>query len=209
MKAAIFDMDGTLLDSMGLWCGLGTLFCEEKGLPPVHNINALVFNYSLRKMSALLSQIYALDADGIYDDLTGIITGFYRTRAAAKPHVAEYLQKLRARGVPMCVATVTDRVHAEPVLARLGLLGFFDFIVTVPEFGTTKADPALFSHCADRLCAKPRDCTVFEDALYALQTAAAAGFRTVAVADRFAGDDTPEIKRTADRYIESFAELLD
>lgn len=125
-----------------------------------------------------------------------------------KPYAVQYLQLLKAKGVPMCIATATGREHVEMLLAGYGLLQYFDFIVTVSEFGKPKAEPELFLDCAMRLGIAPKDCTAFEDALYALRTLAAAGFQTVAVADRFSEPDEPEIHKVAGRYIKSFSELL-
>lgn len=202
-------MDGTLLDSMALWSNLGTMYFEYKDLEPDPSINAVLYNYSTKQISRELIRLYPqLTQEEILKDFHHLIQKFYRETATPKPYIREYLQKLRQEGIPMCVATVTERRYVEEVLSRHGLLEFFEFIETVPEFGALKSDPRFFLSCAQRLNAAPGDCMVFEDALYAVTTAAEAGFQITAIRDFSSEDDWEEIKALADRSIESYSELL-
>ena len=188
LQSAIFDMDGTLLDSMGMWRTLGlregTAYCKEVcGLPGT--------------VEELMAEIW------------GQIEDFYQNHVQPKPGVVKFLSLLKMEGVWMYVATATDRPLAEAALRCAGIDGFFRGLITSQEAGQSKRDgPEVYERAMRRLQSNKKDTVVFEDALHALQTAKAAGFRTAAVYDP-SEPDQAEMRRLADYYIETFEEMFE
>ena len=109
----------------------------------------------------------------------------------------------------MYVATATDRHLAEAALRRTGLDGYFRGILTSQEVGVGKKDsPEIYERCMRRLRSNKKDTVIFEDALHAVRTAKAAGFRVCGVYDSFAPEDQEEMRRLCDYYITSFEEMF-
>ena len=138
------------------------------------------------------------------------VEDFYRRRVQAKPGVIPFLTLLRMEGAAMYVATNTDRPLAEAGLRRAGIDGFFRGLITCAEAGAGKGESPIVYEKALRRLGTPREATVvFEDALHAVRTAKAAGFRVCAVYDPSAEDEQAEIRTLADTYIRSFEELTE
>ena len=125
----------------------------------------------------------------------------YRRDVPLKPGVKEYLERLRARGCRLCVATATAEPLSHQCLSRLGVDHLFDFILSCETLGVSKNRPDVFLEAARRLRAAPGETAVFEDALYAARTAREAGFYTVAVPEPSYAGDWPELSALADECI--------
>lgn len=207
-KAAIFDMDGTLTDSMPVWDGVWAEFLERRGIAPDINITSKYKALTLSQAAEYYRDNYRITdtPEQICEAVNDLVREGYE-KVGLKPGVTEYLKRLRARGVPMCVATNTARWLVEYVMDRLGILEYFDFLLPCAEFGSGKAKPDIFFECARRLGAKPAETCVFEDAPHALKTASEAGFVTGAVWDKSYAADEALMRSMADRYFYSFDEL--
>ena len=209
-KYAIFDMDGTLIDSMGYWNNLLEEFLLSKGVK--EDVTALlqqVKTMTVEQSSALLAKRYPqLGNPADFTESAGaIMAKHYLEDIPLKEGVREYLEKLRARGVKMCVATITDRRLLEMCFKRLGILDLFDFTLSANECGKGKDDPEIYLAACERFGSKPCDTAVFEDAPYALATAKKAGFYTVAVYDDGEKENWEEAKSAADEFVFSFAQI--
>lgn len=209
--AAIFDVDGTLVDSMADWRAAPARFAREHGLQPDCDLGAMFDAQGLSRCCEYLASRFPAcgTEDAIRDALFAAIIGRYRTRFPALPHALEYLTALREAGVRMCVLTANLRDMVQPALDRLGMTPYFAFIMACPEEGLPKTDPALFLRCAQRLAVPPERCVVFEDAPWAVKGAQEAGMRTVGICD----DEHFPARRQAlaahaDRLIDDYAELL-
>ena len=203
LKGAIFDMDGTLLDSMGVWRNLGRdLFLRRNLRPPE---DAEGWRLELPELAARCASLGVPGKPGaLEEELRAQIEDFYRRRVHAKPGVSAFLARLAERGVPMYVATATDRPLAEAALIRTGLIERFQGIVTCREAGQGKREgPAVYEAALAALRCAREDALVFEDVLYAVRTAKAAGFRTAAVYDPWEAAQE-ELRRTADYYVMSY-----
>ena len=125
-----------------------------------------------------------------------------------KDGVKEYLEKLRAQGVKMCVATITDRALLEVCFRRLGIDKYFDFTLSANECGKGKDDPEIYLAACRKFSSDPCDTAVFEDAPYALETAKKAGFYTVAVYDDGEKNNWEKAKATADESIRDWKDSI-
>jgi HAD superfamily hydrolase (TIGR01509 family) len=190
-KYCIFDMDGTLLDSMPYWQALGSEYLDSLGVPRPHRGLEQMQAMTMIQGAQFFMDRFRLPGppQAIVDGMQGLMAKHYRDDVPLKPGVAEYLARLAARGTAMCVATATAQHLAAECLERLGVAGRFAFIVSCESLGVSKSRPDVFLEAARRLGCTPGEAAVFEDALYAARTARQAGFYTVGVYDAAAARD--------------------
>ncbi len=212
LQSAIFDMDGTLLDSMPAWNHLGSDLLRRHGIEPAADLDQRLKVLSARQGAALCREEYHLTetVDEIMDEIEAQVDDFYHHEVRAKPGVEKFLSLLKMEGVWMYVATATDRHLAQAALRCAGIDGYFRGIVTTADVSRGKDEsPEIYERAMTRLQSNKRDTVIFEDALHAIRTAKAAGFRVAAVYDASAEDDQEEIRSLADYYIRSFEEMFD
>ena len=212
LQSAIFDMDGTLLDSMPIWKGLGAAMLRDLGFEPDAALEAKLKTLSLRDGVAYCKDYYQLSQT--VDELVGLVFDkiheFYCERVQTKPGVEKFLSLLKMEGVWMYVATATDRPLAEAALRHAGIDHYFRGLITVAEVGVGKRDSAeIYERAMRRLQSNKKDTVVFEDAFHAIRTAKAAGFRVAAVYDASEEANQPAIREMADYYIRSFEEMFE
>lgn len=208
VRAAIFDLDGTVLDSMGVWDRAWETFCDRHSDARDEEAYSRYKTLTLVTACEYYKERFKIPASvpALCDEVNALVFEGYKT-VEPKPGVREYLEKLRTTEVPACVATNTARPLVEFALSRLGLSGYFRFILPCAEFGSGKDRPGIFYACARRLGTLPGETWVFEDAPHALRTAHDAGFRTCAVRDPSYAAAEPELRAMADVYIGSFLEI--
>ena len=209
--AAIFDMDGTLLDTMPYWRYTTLEFMLHHQLPVSDELLTRMYKTSSRRLVMQISDQYGLNLDkqAVVAEMEGYMNRHYLYDANLKcPSVPAFLEKLRRQGVRMCVATGSPRAYARNGLRRLGLLDYFDFVTDNYEGPLTKEKPDYFDVLLARLGATRERCWVFEDALYAMESAKASGLRVCAIEDDAQLADREGIKALADVYIRDYAELM-
>ena len=207
VRGAIFDMDGTLLDSMGIWETVGEDYLRARGRTPAPGLRETLRPMSLRQAAAYCRRTYGLpeSEEEIAAGVNAMVADFYRETAPLKEGVRAALEAMRAAGVRMCVATATDRPLAECALRRCGVWEFFG-LLTCSEVGAGKDTPAIYEAGLQLLGTRKAETLVFEDALHAVQTAKAAGFPVVGVYDAHAAGQQDALRALCDRYLRSFAQ---
>jgi len=208
IKGAIFDADGTILDSMHIWDEVGERYLRSKGKTPEDDLYKVLFPMTLEESSVYLKAHYGLDEspEEIKAGVLAIIDGFYRDEVDLKAGVKDYLEHLHQKGIRMAVATTSDQGQINAAFTRLDIRKYFQDIYTCSELQTSKREATIYLNAAEALGVIPSEVLVFEDVLYAVKTAKAAGFYTVAIEDAASADKKGEIKKNADLYIQDFTD---
>ena len=206
ITGAIFDMDGTLTDSMFIWNDLGSRYLISCGATPRGNIREQTKKLTVLETAEYFRTEYGLvkTDEEIYAGLNELLWPMYRDEAFAKDGVILLLDSLKKRDVPMVVATATDRHIVEMVLEKNGLLRYFSEIFTTGEVGAGKEAPLIFERALECLGTPKRETIVFEDTLYAIRTAKKAGFMVAGIYDDSQADLQDEIKAESDFYIDDY-----
>ena len=182
-KFAIFDMDGTLVDSMIFWKNLASEYLHRKGVKKIpEDILERIKPMTMSESAALFRSEFGLSGD-IEAEMNAMMDEHYRRDIPLKPGVATYLGQLQEKGVRMCVASATAEHLMAACLSRLGVLPCFEFLLSCESVGAGKNSPLIFLEAARRLGAEISEVAVYEDALYAVRTAKDAGFHVVGVFD--------------------------
>lgn len=213
MKGAIFDLDGTLIDSMGIWLEIDREFFAKRGMSVPDEYQKTIAHLGFRECASYTVRRYGLKEkeEDIIAEWREMSLKKYAAKDSArymKPYAAAYLTYLKERGIRLCVATASRPELYEPILRNNGLYALFDCFTTVDEVKKNKSFPDIFLRSAEKLGLPPEECEVYEDSLIALRCAKSAKMRTVAVFDESAGETEELLKSEADRFIYSFSELL-
>lgn len=209
MKAAIFDMDGTILDSMSEWRKLNSSFVREYGIELTDAQEKDLLSMSGMMVVDYVREQFGIEAQfsALLDRSSRLMEPAYRTGLPHKPGAAAYLARLRERGVKCVICTATPSRLAMIALNCAGLVPNLDYIFSTDMLTGSKADADFY----DRLCAligeKNEDCVMFEDALYAMNGARSAGLGVIGVTDTTNLRDREAIRAVCDRVIDSFDEL--
>lgn len=215
IDAVIFDMDGTLVDSMLYWEHLTDAWFNRQGMQvPGILVNELA-TADLSEAAALLAKKYAREqttAAAVFAELQAKMDAHYAQDIPLLPGRRELLAALAVAGVPACIATMTDRPQVQTVLKTHGIAQYFKFALTTPEVGCGKTQPDIFLQAAARFGSKPGRTLVVEDSRTAIKTAIKAGFAVLVVPQ--IGVDYAEIERLAAQnaaslwYADDFLRLL-
>lgn len=211
IKAIIFDLDGTLIDSMQVWDRIGIEFLSSRGIAVPDNLGKVVKNMTMSDSAVYYKQQFGLTdmtEEQIIACWIEMVYHHYATDIPLKNGVRSYLEKVRKVGIKTAIATASDIKLVHAVLTRHGIAHLFDCIVTVKDVGKGKNCPDIFLACAARMGVFPNECLIFEDCLHAIKTADSIGMKTVAVYDPTARHEMVELKAVSDRYIFSFDEML-
>jgi len=212
VDAAIFDMDGTLLDSMRYWRYTSLEYMLHHGWPVEPEDQVRMHDTSSRRLIPEIGARMGREWGGmetLVTELEGYMHRHYLYDAQLKDgYVAAFLDKLAAEGKRLCVATGAPRAYASDGLKRLGLLDRFEFVTDAKEYGFGKERGEYFHIVARRLGTVPERCLVVEDALYAIETAKRCGCRVLAIEDGTARLQRERIMALADDHIRSYSEVL-
>ena len=209
IKGAIFDFDGTLVDSMWIWDTVGEDYLRTLGKEPKENLKEAFKTFTLEQAAEYYRAHYGvtLSVQEIVDDVNAMVEKYYASKVSLKAGVSDFLQKLSEEGVKMCVATVTDRYLVENTLERLKIRKYFSEIFTSAEVGSDKTAPEIYRAALHHLGTEKRETLIFEDAYHALMTAKDDGFTVAAVYDQHETRQM-EMKAESDYYISDYSRFF-
>lgn len=210
IKGAIFDLDGTLFDSMFIWDTIGEIYLRSTGYEPKENLNETFKTMSLYNAACYYRSEYGvtLSVDEITDGVNRMIEKYYMHEVQLKPGAYEFIRHLDNIGVKMCIATATDKYLVEAALERCGISDYFSEIFTCTSVGHGKDEPDIYREALRHLGTAKEETLIFEDAVYAARTAKKDGFKVVAVCDRSEENQT-ELRRIADYCLADFEHTED
>ena len=211
IDAVIFDMDGTLLDSLSAWEHASANYLRTRGIELPAEVEARLEHMSLAEGATYL--IEKFDLPDTPEDLIASTIAPVRERYVKtiepKPGVKELLTRLHAQGIKIAVATAANTDMAYGAFSRTGLLPYFEFMIDCNEVGEGKRSPKIYEEALKRLGTTKARTLVVEDALYALQTAKKAGFLTAGIADTHYDEAyEAQVKATGDYFFTSFEHSL-
>lgn len=206
-KGAIFDLDGTILDSSRVWKKVDSDFFKEHNMDVpsdyLENISAMnifdIAKYTINRFN------FNYTINELVDKWNSMAKKEYEENIITKPYVKEYLLKLKNKGLKLGIATALDDFLFIPCLKRNGIYDLFDDHRSLSTMKNGKDSPDIYLDVAKKLGVKPSECMVFEDILKACKSAKSAAFYVVGVNDY----DNMHIKEYTNKYIYSFKELLD
>lgn len=194
----VFDMDGTLVDSMRIWKSAANEYILSKGLTPSDDLLSKIYGTTLKYSSNIIAEEYFPEKTGedIYGEITDWIVEKYKD-ATPKPGAVEFVKKLKQMGITTVVASASNDKMVLTVLKRLGFTPYLDKIFTA----TNKTTEKVYLEIADELSVSPCDCWMVEDALFSMKSAKKAGYKVLGVHDKTNETKTEEIKSVSDLYI--------
>ena len=213
IKAAIFDMDGTLVDSLMiwnvLWAKLGKRFLNDDSFMPSEADDRKVRTLTLKDAMTLIHNNYGIGAGGeeLLDIANSLIADFYTNEVKLKDGVKEFLEALKGNGVKMCVASATARDLVDMAMEHCGIKHYFLKVFSCGEIGKGKEKPDVFLMAADFLGEDIANTCVFEDSLVAINTARSIGMLTVGIYDKY-NFGHEKIKEISTEYIAEGETLL-
>lgn len=210
MELAIFDLDGTLVDSMGVWRNVSGDFLKGLDITPGDDLEQKVRTMSFTTAANFVKKEYDLDVDieDIMQDWFTRVRKAYNKTIQEKVNAMNYLKYLKSKNTKMCIATAANINLANSVTKRLGMDKFMEFTITVEDLGVNKDKPDIFLYCADRLKVPVEKCSVFEDSLHAIKSAKSGGFHTIGMKDSENLDQWEQIVTTADVAVDHFGQLI-
>lgn len=204
ITGAIFDMDGTLLNSMDYWGTVAEDFLKKNNLLAKVGDNRRFLEWGMREFyKYIVSELGVTKSyDEVHSEIYSIMDEHYKHNVNIKDGALEMLEKLHKAGVKMCLATATDRDTVMIILKRLNLEKYFSKIFTSGEVGVGKAQPKIYEVALEYLGTPKESTYVFEDAYYAINTAHNAGFNVVGVYDKNVFAPKEDIKKMCNIYLE-------
>ena len=206
ISGAIFDMDGTILDSSDAWVACPRLVLGQWGYEPKPDLDEKLFPLRTEEVAPFLKDEYNMtqSEEEILNAVMASVERYYNEEATLKPGAKECLEYLKSRGVKLVLATATVESFAIPALKLTGIADLFDHILTCDVVGYSKQEPQFFQECMKRLGTPPESTWLFEDALHSVRTAEKFGLILCGVADFITVFLKPEMMRTCHFFLEDF-----
>lgn len=209
-QAVIFDLDGTLVDSMWMWKDIDIEFLARYGYECPEDLQKAIEGMSFSETAVYFKERFALpiELDEIKRIWTEMSIDKYRNEVPLKPGAGEFLRRLKERGVALGIATSNGRDMVDAVLGSLGIEALFDNVTVGCEVANGKPAPDIYLHVAGLLGVRPENCLVFEDVPAGILAGKRAGMEVCAVEDAFSREFAGEKRSLADYFITDYFELL-
>lgn len=182
MNYSIFDVDGTILDSMEVWNTLASQYVQSLGMVPEKNLDEIVSDMSLEQSATYLKNHYKINKqeERIISEVLNFISDFYEYEVNLMPGFKEFISHYDSINV---IGTSCDEELVKIALNRLAVLNYFEDIITCSKVNKSKNDPDFYLACAQVLKQRPEDIVVFEDADYCIDAARKVGFKVIKIKD--------------------------
>lgn len=210
IKAVIFDLDGTLIDSMNVWAKIDFEYLKEFNIEVPKNLHEEITHLTLTQTANYFKTRF-----NINDDVETIIKRWndmafyhYSNTIKLKDGVIEYLDYLKSNNIKISLATSNSLTLSEAVLKNNNIYHYFDAITVTEEVKKSKNNPDVYLLAASKLNVNPENCLVFEDVVQAVKGAKLAGMTVYAIYDEISKDKKDELINNADRYVESYRDLI-
>ncbi|MEZ4357992.1 MAG: HAD family phosphatase [Eubacteriales bacterium] len=209
-KAAIFDLDGTILDSMWLWDKIDVDFFAKRDITITDDYSKEISAKSFRETAEYTIRYFHLDetAEDVMDEWANMAIYEYTHNVRLKPYAKDYLLFLKKEGIKLGAATSLTKALYEVALKNNGILDLFDAITSADEVKRGKEFPDIYILAAKKIDTMPKDCIVYDDILNAIAAIKSAGMKACGVYDKLSRQDIDLMKKISDMFIYSFEELL-
>lgn len=208
-KGVIFDLDGTLIDTMSIWREIDIEFLAKRGIEVPDD-----YMEKISHLGGYATAVYTIERFSLEDTPETLISEWVNMaiekypHASLKPGAEEYIEYLRENNIKIIIATATEPEIASAGISCRSFADYVSEIVTTSEVKHGKAYPDIYLECASRLGLMPSECIVFEDVLTAVKTAKSAGFKVIGMYDTFSENNREKIISESDGYIFSFKEMI-
>ncbi|MEG0072220.1 MAG: HAD family phosphatase [Raoultibacter sp.] len=209
ISGMIFDCDGTLLDSAGMWTEAQAELARRAQVELSAADGAKISTLTIPEVGVFFHERFGLasSAEAVVAMIDELMLDYYETRAIARPGALDFVRGLHSLGIPCSVASSSPQHFLQAGLKRTGFLGYLDAIVSVDDVGKSKREPAVYDRARDLMDARTETTWGFEDSLYALHTLRAGGYSSVGVFDCDDAGTYVQLTDAADLAIRSFREL--
>lgn len=207
-KGFLFDMDGTLIDSMWMWEAIDIEFLSRYQIPYDQQLQREIEGKSFTECAAYFRDVLRIPEtpEIMMAEWNQMAKDKYEHEVTLKEGVSEFLEYAKENHIPMAIATSNSRFLASKVLKKLGVEGYFQSIITSDEVAHGKPSPDIYLASAAALGVRPCDCLVFEDVFQGVMAGKSAGIEVCAVYDS-CNPQWEETRNLADYHIQSFTEL--
>ncbi|MBQ9592647.1 MAG: HAD family phosphatase [Lachnospiraceae bacterium] len=208
-RAVLFDLDGTLADSMWMWRQIDIDYLARFGKEFTPDLQRAIDGKSIHETAVYMKARYEIPdtIEKMQADWNDMARQFYRERVPLKDGALELLRGLKERGIRIGIGTSNSRELTEEVLVTHGVMEYFDGILTSAEVKRGKPKPDIYLALAERLHVSPADCLVFEDVVQGIEAGRNAGMQVCAVEDPYSAWSRDQKRALADYYVESFREV--
>ncbi len=213
VQGVVFDLDGTLIDSMEIWQEVDEEFFKRRNMAVPAGYQERIAHLGFRECAAYTKRAYLPEEseEAIIAEWRTLSLRKYAAEDAIKyfkPYALALVRNLHAQGIRMSIATASSPEFFLPILRSGGIIELFDGYTTVDEVGKNKSYPDIYWKSAEKMNVAPERCVVFEDNLLAVRAARQAGMQTAAVYDEQTKSTHEALLREADAFIETFEEIL-
>ncbi|MFI3170955.1 MAG: HAD family phosphatase [Eubacteriales bacterium] len=209
-KAVIFDLDGTLIDSMWVWSTVDEIYMEKYKIVKPDDFHEVMEGISYTEVAQYFQDEFnlSLTVEEIKQEWLDMTIEMYRNEVQLKEGVQEFLASLRQQGIRLGIATSSTRELVEAVLEGRGVRHYFDAICTSCEVNTGKPAPDVYLRVAEMLAVSPAECLVFEDVPKGVMAGKNAGMQVTAVEDEGNLSQRQQLRKLADYYISTYRDVL-
>lgn len=211
IEAVIFDLDGTLVDSMWMWREIDVEYLSHFDIEVPSDLQQAVEGMSFSETAQYFKERFNLPdpVEVIKMEWNKMAWDKYGNEVPLKKGVIEFLEELRSRGIKTGIATSNSKELVEHVLKSLNITEYFDSVRTSCEAKKGKPAPDIYLLVADDLQVDPKDCLVFEDLALGIMAGKGAGMRVCTVFDPYSEDDRDRKRKLADYYINTYFDIFE